>query len=121
MYNFYKHSEIPTRLRNIVKEQEGVDRITELDIGYINTVLNELEENEKVLEALKQYEVISRQPDSQITIKKFTELDDAYVELDRLTNYGEGSDVVIVMRQAGRFVRGYQNRQWIYPTNQYDY
>lgn len=47
--------------------------------------------------------------------KTFDSLKEAFVFCDRLTNYDEGSDMSILLKQDGRTIKLYHNREWTYP------
>ena len=47
--------------------------------------------------------------------EEFTELNDALVLLDRLTDYGYGTDNMIAFYQADNLVKMYHKRQWVFP------
>jgi len=118
MYNYEKYSEIPTEERKVLKERLGKYR--EFSIDYCNNELKlhaqELSELAKFKDLVIEYKF----PNKKTKVLYPESIKQAYVELDRVTNYGEGSDVTAIFKQADKFVRGYMNRQWIYPKTMYD-
>lgn len=121
MYKFNSHNDVPKDLKVILFEEEGIDSITDYPIVKINSLLNEIERRSKELNKYKDYE-IEYQDDSEKTSTKvkFNNLEDAFVCMDRVTNYGKKKDVSLLFTQAGRPVRGYSRGQWLYPQNLYD-
>lgn len=122
MYNFKTHDEVTKELRAILLEQEGIDSITDYTIGKINALLNDLEDQSKELNKYKNYEIeFKNDLDKDSTKVKFNNLEEAFVHMDRITNYGKRSDVTLLFTQAGRPVRGYARGIWVYPQNLYDH
>lgn len=72
--------------------------------------------DEETQVALKKYTVKYNQGQG-IEQKDFTELNDALVLLDRLTDYGYGSDNIIAFYQSDNLIKMYHKRQWIFPKN----
>ena len=121
MYNFETHNDVPKHLKDLLFEEEGIDCITDYSIVKINSLLNEIYNHNKELNKLTNYEIEYQQDKEKESTKvKFNNLDDVYVCMDRVTDYGKRKDVTLLFTQAGRAVRGYSRGQWIYPRNLYD-
>lgn len=48
-------------------------------------------------------------------VEVFEDMHEALVLLDRLTDYGYGSDATVLFYQCGELVKYYRNREWKYP------
>ena len=121
MYNFVTHRDIPKDLRIALRDLEGIDNVEDYSIVKINYLLNEYLKEQESLSSLKNYDIEYQYPEeTKSRTAHFNNLEDAFVFMDRLTNYGKGSCVTLVLTQAGKPVRGYQNMKWIYPQNLYD-
>lgn len=118
MYNYEKLSEIPKEQKSVLKERLGDYK--DYSMNLINDTLNSYEQELNELEQFKDLTVEYKFPGKKVITLKPESIKQAYVELDRVTNYGEGSDVTAIFKQAGRFVRGYMNRQWVFPRTMYD-
>lgn len=118
MYNYEKLREIPKELKSVLKERLGDYK--QYSMNLINDTLNSYEQEQTELAKFKDLTVEYKFPGKKTVTLKPDSIKQAYVELDRVTNYGEGSDVAAIMKQAGRFVRGYMNGQWVYPRSMYD-
>ena len=118
MYNYEKHSQVPSEERAILKERLG--NYKEFSIDYCNNELKLHAIEQSELAKFKDLVVEYKFPGKKTVTLHPESIKQAYVELDRVTNYGEGSDVTAIFKQADKFVRGYMNRQWIYPKTMYD-
>lgn len=121
MYNFETHNDVPKQLKDLLLETEGIESITDYSIVKINSLLNEIDKHSKELNKYTNYEIEYQQDKQTETTKiKFNNLEDVYVCMDRVTDYGKRKDITLLFTQAGRAVRGYSRGEWIYPQNLYD-
>lgn len=121
MVNYVTHDQVPKEVKLLLKELEGIDNIQDYNISHINRLIAECENEANSLSKYKNYEVEYQGPGDRVSQKvKFNNLEEAFVCLDRLTNYGKETRVTLILSQAGKPVRGYHNGQWIYPQNLYD-
>ena len=111
---FYDYDDVPKNIRQIIREQKNITRITELSIEEINSLAEECIDILNAREKLKTFHVAYSYPGQKPSVLKFEDLEEAYVCMDRLTNYERGSDVTIIFAQAGNVVRRYKDREWIY-------
>lgn len=119
MIRYSQHREVSKEHKLLLKEMEGIDSIEEYTIGKINSLVNDILKEQESLNKFKNFEV-AYSSDGVTTTKKFTTFEQALVFVDQLTNYGAGSDIALVLSQAGKPIRGYHNRKWIYPRSIYD-
>lgn len=62
------------------------------------------------------FQVISKIGE-KTTKKSFEEVDEAYVELDRVVNFVEdNSGVIACLYQNDRPIKAFQNGEWMYPS-----
>jgi hypothetical protein len=62
------------------------------------------------------FQVISKIGEETVK-KSFEEVDEAYVELDRIVNFVEdNSGVVACLYQNDRPIKAFQDGEWMYPT-----
>jgi hypothetical protein len=62
------------------------------------------------------FQVISKIGEETIK-KSFEEVDEAYVELDRVVNFvDDNSNVTACLFQNDRPVKAFQNGEWMYPS-----
>jgi hypothetical protein len=85
-------------------------------MGQLNIATEEEQLNDsETQKRLKKYRVDYNEGKGAMS-KEFTELQEALVLLDRLTDYGYGSDNQIALYQSNNLVKIYTKRQWTYNT-----
>lgn len=101
-----------TEEREYLIERFGTTRgITD---GSIARALQEFHKHQSELSKYNDFEIIYRFPKKKTKSIKAWGVKQAFVECDRLINYDEGSDVTLVLKQAGRTIRSYYQREWYY-------
>lgn len=77
---------------------------------HIPEMFNDLETQRKLLNFRVEY----TNGDGK-QVNNYTDMNEALVLLDRLTDYGYGSDATILFYQCDEIVKYYHNRTWKYP------
>jgi hypothetical protein len=77
---------------------------------HIPEMFNDLETQRKLLDFRVEYNNGNGKQ-----VNNYTDMNEALVLLDRLTDYGYGSDATILFYQCDELVKYYHNRTWKYP------
>lgn len=109
---YYDHKEIPQEYRRAILDQSGENRIHKVTIEKCNEIICDLKNWEAEAQKLMNYEIRYQIDNGAEQTVKVDGWQQAFVELDRVTEYGEAKNVIAVLLQNGRPMRGYQNGRY---------
>ena len=114
------YSEIPAKVRRFILDESGARRVKQISLAYCNELADEYFEYEAECAELKKFTLHVERNGSE-TVTDYQDLNDVMVAFDREIDYNIGTlGVTMVITQAGRPMRGYQNGKVIYPSTIYD-
>ena len=115
MYASYK--EIPSLYKKVILDETLEKKVSNVPLAVCNDIIKEyldesndffVEQTRFTIEAIKDGKRI------EMSASKVDEADDL---MDEIIEYGERTDVTMVLRQNDRLIRGYINGEVIYPTD----
>jgi len=118
---YASHKEIPPTYKKLILNETGELRLKDVSMIVCNEIIKEHKEMEDSLfdeytkftiEAIKDGRRI------EISCSSVEEADDI---MDEIIEFGERPDVIMVLRQHDRLIRGYLKGQVIYPTTKFHY
>ena len=115
MYRDY--SEIPVDLRRVILEETDEKRVTHVPLALCNEIIEGYLQHEQELTYLRNFEVTFAKNGGKQQVMRFNSSDDALSALDELIGYDEkDTNVVAVLKQADRVIRGYYKGRWFDPA-----
>ena len=115
------YSEIPAKVRRFILDESGARRVKQISLAYCNELADEYFEYEEECAELKRFELRVQEKNGQVTVTNHQSLQEALVAFDREIDYNIGSrGKTMVITQAGRPMRGYQNGKVIFPSTIYE-
>jgi len=115
VYASYK--EIPSLYKKVILDETLEKKVSNVPLAVCNDIIKEyldesndffVEQTRFTIEAIKDGKRI------EMSASKVDEADDL---MDEIIEYGERTDVTMVLRQNDRLIRGYINGEVIYPTD----
>lgn len=118
---FKTYEEIPAKFRRIILQETGETRVRKVPMALCIEIIEDHLAYEKENEELKNFELHVQRKGERVRKMTFDNYKDAMVALDREIDYKLSTrDVVAVITQAGRPVRGFKNGQVMTPQSIYD-
>jgi hypothetical protein len=115
------YSEIPAKVRRFILDESGARRVKQISLAYCNELADEYFEYEEECAELKKFELQVQEKNGHVTVTNHQSLQEALVAFDREIDYNIGSrGKTMVITQAGRPMRGYQNGKVIFPSTIYE-
>lgn len=115
MYRDY--SEIPVDLRRVILEETDEKRVTHVPLALCNEIIEGYLQHEQELAYLRNFEVTFAKNGGKQQVMRFNSSDNALSALDELIGYDEkDTNVVAVLKQADRVIRGYYKGRWFDPA-----
>ena len=115
------YSEIPAKVRRFILDESGARRVKQISLAYCNELAEEFFEYEEECAELKKFELRVQEKTGHVTVTNHQSLQEALVAFDREIDYNIGSrGKTMVITQAGRPMRGYQNGKVIHPSTIYE-
>lgn len=113
LYN--SHKEIPLKYRRIILDETLQKRIAKVPLKVCNEIIENHLEEERENESLKHYEIEWMNSEGHQGIIQIEGRQNTLVELDRILDYGENTDlsIKIVVRQAKKPIAVYAQCQWL--------
>ena len=110
MYANYK--EIPADHRRIILQETGETRVKHVPLDECNYIIEDyLREDAE----LKQF-TIEAVKDGKRIVREANSYEEADLISDEIIEFGDRPDVVMIVKQNDRFVRGYVKGRMVYPT-----
>jgi hypothetical protein len=111
------YSEITADLRRVVLEETDEKRITDVPLALCNEIIESYLRHEKELTYLSDFEIEFVKDGDKQQVMKFNSSDAALCALDELIGYDKKyTNVVAVLKQADRVIRGYYRGRWLEPA-----
>ena len=115
------YSEIPAKVRRFILDESGARRVKQISLAECNELAEDYFEYEAECAELKKFELRVQEKNGHVTVTNHQSLQEALVAFDREIDYNIGSrGKTMVITQAGRPMRGYQNGKVIFPSTIYE-
>ena len=117
--HYTSYDQIPAEVRRFILDESGERRVKRVSLAMCNELANEFYEFQAECAELKKFELhVQRGRDT--VVHKFTDFQSSIVAFDREIKYNIGSrGVTMVLLQAGRPLRGYENGRVIFSKSIY--
>ena len=117
---YTSYADIPQEVRRYILDSTGERRVKRVPLPVCNELAEDYYEYEAECAELKKFQ-LQVMKNGQLTVTDYQDSRDAIVAFDREIDYTIGNrGVTMVITQAGRPMRGYQNGKVIYPSTIYD-
>ena len=114
---YCEYSEIPVDLRRVILEETDEKRVNNVSLALCNKIIESYLQEQEELSYLRNFEVAFAKNGGLTKVMKFNNSRDALCALDELIGYDEKyTNVVAVLKQADRVIRGYYNGRWFEPA-----
>ena len=118
---YASHKEIPNTYKKLIKEQTLEMRVKDVPLAVCNEIIREHKEMEdSFFEEYTKFTIEAIKDGRRIEIS-CNSVDEADDIMDEIIEFGDRSDVIMVLRQNDRLIRGYLKGQVIYPTTKFHY
>jgi hypothetical protein len=118
---YASHKEIPNTYRKLIMEQTLEMRVKDVPLAVCNEIIREHKEMEdSFFEEYTKFTIEAIKDGRRIEIS-CNSVDEADDIMDEIIEFGDRSDVIMVLRQNDRLIRGYLKGQVIYPTTKFHY
>lgn len=116
MVKYTHHKDIINDHRRLIIDEYLVTRVAHVPLSEINRFINDVLEQEKENESLKDYTIEAIKFGKKI-VKSFKDSQSTLVELDKIMEFGECNDpsLTIAVRQAKVLKRFFINGEWHEP------
>tara|TARA_B100000768_G_C11284379_1_gene381106 strand:- start:7634 stop:8014 length:381 start_codon:yes stop_codon:yes gene_type:complete len=112
---YQSHSEIPIQYRKIILSAVSEKRVNKVDIIKCNDIIEEHDRHEAQMAPLRKFQ-ITYQKGKTRKVYDYNNASDALTTLDQLIGFDERDpDVLAVVKQGDRIVRGYFKGEWYIP------
>lgn len=113
---YAKHKEIPSSYKKVILEETREMRVKDVPIEVCNEIITEYLESEvNHFEELTRFSIEAIKDGKRIE-KTASSLEEADDLMDEIIEFGDNTNVVMVLRQNDRLVRGYVKGEVIYPS-----
>lgn len=118
---YASHKEIPNTYKKLIMEQTLEMRVKDVPLAVCNEIIREHKEMEdSFFEEYTKFTIEAIKDGRRIEIS-CNSVDEADDIMDEIIEFGDRSDVIMVLRQNDRLIRGYLKGQVIYPTTKFHY
>ena len=114
---FKSHKEINKDYCKIILEETGEFKIRDVPLVICSEIIEEHREMEETIHAELLNFTIEATKDGKRIAESASSLAEADRIMDEIIEFGRRQDVIMVLRQNNRLIRGYMKGEVIYPTS----
>ena len=117
---YTSYADIPQEVRRYILDSTGERRVKRVPLPVCNELAEDYYEYEAECAELKKFQ-LQVMKNGKLTVTDYQDYKSAVVAFDREIDYTIGTrGPTMVLTQAGRPMRGYQNGKVIYPSTIYE-
>ena len=109
---YANYDEIPADHRRIILQETGDTRVKHVPLDECNYIIEDYLREDSTLKCF----TIEAVKDGNRLFYEANSYEEADLISDSIIEFGDRPDVVMVVKQNGRFVRGYVKGRMVYPT-----